>query len=694
MQTVLWWHLHQPDYREPDGKTAGLPWVRMHALRAYTDLCAVAQKTGLAGMTINIVPSLADQLDDIANDRCEDRHHALARRVVEGDDSALAAAFLVHASPTPRPITSLPRFDELRQKAKIDGVVPTADEVTDAIALFHLSWVGFTLGERPEVAKMLKRGRGFTRDDVAELLKLSRDASAEVLDRFRKARHENLIHLTTTPYFHPILPLVIDGEVAKEATSDKGAPVFRARPDAKAQVERAAERHEELFGERPKAIWPAEGALSEDAAHVIAEAGFEVAASDEELLRHSLQAHDAHDVHLHPWRHESSGLHLLFRDRALSDDWGFVYRDLHPNDAAKAFVKGVHERKRRGGTICPVILDGENPFEFYPAAGREHLYAFAERAKKELELVSPVEAATRSPQKLKRLRTGSWIHASLDIWAGDAEDRRAWALLHAVRLEIDLDKLAESDRAKAEHHLFAAEGSDWFWWYGPEFDIPDAPAFDALFRGHLKAAMAFANRETTDDSKTADVSSAEVHARREGILAALERPVFLAKKATRGRRCAPWPIDGLFPKDQRKLTFLERQNALHVAADEDGGAMHKGASVIEDVWLRANNEAVAIAFAARGDVETVTTVVRGELKSAGAETKASEAQRTYASDDVRLQKEDGRVFGQAVIAWSELKVSEGEPVRIHVRAKAGAAEEELPASGVVVTRPSRDQFEA
>lgn len=692
MRTVLWWHLHQPDYREPDGKTAGLPWVRMHALRAYTDLCAVAQQTGLAGMTINIVPSLADQLDDIATHRCEDRHHALARRVVEGDRAAEKAAFLAHASPTPRPMVALPRFDELRAKATTEGATPTTDDVTDAIALFHLSWVGFTLGARPEIAAMLKRGRGFTRDDVAALLKLSRDASAEVLDRFRQARQDKLIHLTTTPYFHPILPLVIDGEVAKEATSDKGAPVFSARSDAKAQVERAAVRHEELFGERPEAIWPAEGALSEEAAHVIADAGFKVAASDEELLRQSLRAHDAHDVHLHPWRHESSGLHLLFRDRALSDDWGFVYRDLHPKDSAAAFIKGVQERRRRGGTVCPVILDGENPFEFYPLAGRDHLLAFAERAQKEIELVSPVEAVARNPQKLKHLRTGSWIHASLDIWAGDAEDRRGWALLHAVRQEIDLEKLAASDRAKAEHHLFAAEGSDWFWWYGPEFDIPDAPAFDALFRGHLQAALVFANRDRLESGE--EEASADVVKRRDALRAALERPVFLEKESKRGRRCAPWPTAGAFEPAQRRLSFLERQNSINVAANEDGGAMHKGASVIEGLWLRTTHEALAIAFAARGDIETVTTVVHGEIKSAGTQTKKSEAQRLFVHDDERLLKEGGSVFGQAIIAWSELKVSEGEPVRVQVRAKSGAAEEALPVDGVVIRRPYADQFEA
>ena len=39
---VFLWHLHQPDYRDPVGVgDMALPWVRLHATGAYTDLAAV-----------------------------------------------------------------------------------------------------------------------------------------------------------------------------------------------------------------------------------------------------------------------------------------------------------------------------------------------------------------------------------------------------------------------------------------------------------------------------------------------------------------------------------------------------------------------------------------------------------------------------------------------------------------------------
>src|SRR5690606_15600594 len=119
---------------------------------------------------------------------------------------------------------------------------------------------------------------------------------------------------------------------AREATWDHGAPPPFAWPeDAAAQVVTALDRHEALFGHRPRAMWPAEGSLSEAALDVFAAAGVEVVATDEALLAKS-RGHQPPSLppaaHLYPWRHERTGVNVLFRDRRLSDDWGFVYRDL------------------------------------------------------------------------------------------------------------------------------------------------------------------------------------------------------------------------------------------------------------------------------------------------------------------------------------------------------------------------------
>ena len=42
----------------------------------------------------------------------------------------------------------------------------------------------------------------------------------------------------------------------------------------------------------------------------------------------------------------------------------------------------------------------------------------------------------------------------------------------------------------ARDHLLAAEGSDWFWWYGDDFATDQKPEFDRLFRARIAAAYA------------------------------------------------------------------------------------------------------------------------------------------------------------------------------------------------------------
>ena len=207
MESVLWWHLHQPDYRDPLLDEARLPWVRMHALRAYTDLVTVAQEDGLSGMTLNLVPSLMDQLQDLGQGKNEDRHLKTARRFLAGDDRAQLDAFFLHAVPTPRPLLPLPRFEPLRQKAA-RGEPPSKQEAVDAIVLFHLSWVGFTVGRDPRIEELFKRQRNYEMEDARYLLGLSSSTCAWVLPRMRNASDEGVLNLSCTPYFHPILPLV------------------------------------------------------------------------------------------------------------------------------------------------------------------------------------------------------------------------------------------------------------------------------------------------------------------------------------------------------------------------------------------------------------------------------------------------------------------------------------------------------
>lgn len=649
MNVVLWWHFHQPDYREPGGTSAHFPWVRMHAFRAYTDLIALAIDEDLRGMTINMVPSLADQLEDLASGLVEDRHHRLARHIAAGDDALVEEAFFAHAVPTPVPHRALPRFQELQTRARARSPVRTQDAI-DACVLFNLAWAGFTAAGAPLVDELFERGRDYQRDDITRLLALTREMAGGVLPRLRRARELGICHVTTTPYAHPILPLLVDTQVAKEATHDKGAPLpFSAIDDAHLHVSRAVERHLALFGEKPRAMWPAEGALSEGALDVITAHGIEVVASDEELLRKSLEQNDR-DAHLSAWKHARTGVGLLFRDRGLSDDWGFVYRDLPAENAARSFVDGCLARADRG-SLVPVILDGENPFERFQHAGHEHLIAFAREAKKKLKFLSPEEACAARPRTLSRLATGSWIHASLDIWAGDEEDRRGWDVLARVRRAIDLDLLDGEARDRAERHLLAAEGSDWFWWFGPEFRIPDKAGFDALFRRHLEEA----------------VSAAGVA---KDLLPRLDEPI--ARAGELAHRAVP-PIGSVVENSPDGAVSLWR-DARGIANGADQGSMHRGAPLVEDFAVLLSPRSAHVRARFRRDVTKAELI---DLKS----------DKAIASAEPDPLK-DGIFMLRTTVPFDD------DTLHLAVRAEVRGIEERAPREGaLVLERPSRRFYE-
>ena len=105
-----------------------------------------------------------------------------------------------------------------------------------------------------------------------------------------------------------------------------------------------------------------------------------------------------------------------------------------------------------------------------------------------------ISSAIRRRKSLTTLHTGSWIGSNFDIWIGEEEENRAWDLLGETRAflqqQIDAGALAGPRQERALREIYAAEGSDWFWWYGPDFSTENDALFDDLFRQHLKNVYA------------------------------------------------------------------------------------------------------------------------------------------------------------------------------------------------------------
>ena len=512
LDLAIVWHMHQPVYRDPRSGDFILPWVRLHASRAYYDMARALEPHPGAKVHVNLVPSLLDQLEAYAENTARDRWLELTEKPAA--DLELAERELVWSRffmvDWDTELNRLPRYRELLLRrgtdlAKVDlprlARESTPEELRDLQVLFNLAWTGFALrAEDPALRELLARGRGFREEDKRPVLAAQQRAAQAVVPLFRALEERGQIELTTTPYYHPILPLVIDSDTARQGLPSAHLPTrFRHPEDARRQIALAREAHELRFGRRPTGMWPAEGSVSEEAAALFAAAGVKWIASDEGVLLRSLSEPARTAIHM-PYRLETPAgpIDLVFRDRGLSDLIGFTYAKQPPDVAVANLLGHLREidlaanGERR---LVSIILDGENPWEHYPESGRaflDRLYgALGDPGQSVARTVRLRDALPeRRPRTLSRLHAGSWIDANFRIWIGHPEDVQGWEALGKVRRALaEAEGRVSADRLKrAGDAILMAEGSDWFWWFGDDFTTENAAEFDSLFRGYLAVA--------------------------------------------------------------------------------------------------------------------------------------------------------------------------------------------------------------
>jgi alpha-amylase/alpha-mannosidase (GH57 family) len=505
------WHLHQPLYRLRGERVCFMPWVRLHAIRSYYDMPRVLEEFPAVRPTFNLTATLIEQIR--AYERGDSDLFRETGRIPAHDMNETQRAFLVQhffAAPVETMIAGLPRYAEIherreravRRRGSADAwkELSTAD-YRDLQVLFDLSWFGFKAREDfPEVQALLDKGRDFTRTDLERVHALEDEILRRVLPLYRAAAAAGRIEISTSPYAHPILPLVIDTEVAREALPQAPLPPrFSAPGDAARQIDDALDLAERELGVRPRGLWPSEGSVSREAIESMSRRGIAWTASDEQVLAMSRMDLPADPGR--PWTLAGlpDGPHLVFRDHDLSDRIGFSYAHTDPQRAADGFLATVLDRSRAaagGGRLVLVALDGENPWDHYPQAGGAFLRALYGALPRFPSIVceTVTEAITRCPERgtIERLHSGSWIHGDFGTWIGGPEKNRAWALLGEVRAHLAgafEDAPAKGEEARAAwSSLRAAEGSDWFWWLDGQFTTSYRSVFDETFRAHLRQA--------------------------------------------------------------------------------------------------------------------------------------------------------------------------------------------------------------
>lgn len=498
------WHMHQPFYKDLITGEYKLPWTRMHALKDYYGMVRILEEFPTVHQTFNLVPSMMVQVEEYATGIAIDPYLQVALKpaenLTEAEQDFLLRQFF-HAYP-PRMIYRYPRYGELYDAANAQRGVGrrlfSTQEFRDLQVLSQLAWFDEEFQEKdPEVRDLIAKGRHYSLADQRLMGEKQRKIIAMVNPAYKRAAASGQVEISTTPYYHPILPLLCDSSIA--AVSHPGVPLpprFQYPQDARRQLELAHRYITREFGSSPVGLWPSEGSVSDAVFHLACETGFQWTATDSGVLARTLGHTPGVDAIYRPYRwvqgdHE---LRVLFRDHFLSDLIGFVYSRMGAREAAEDFLRRIRENCRGivdagRDALVPIILDGENAWEYYQNNGRPFLRELYSRiaAEPRMSAVTISEALARVPaEPLSHIFPGSWINANFDVWIGAEEDNQAWTHLLRARQAFDAaGNLPEERLRLAFEEVLIAEGSDWCWWYGPEHDSANRVEFDQLYRSHL-----------------------------------------------------------------------------------------------------------------------------------------------------------------------------------------------------------------
>ncbi|MEN8154474.1 MAG: glycoside hydrolase family 57 protein [Acidobacteriota bacterium] len=527
IKIALLWHMHQPWYKGAFSGKFELPWVRIHAIKDYYGMVKILEDLPDIKVTFNLVPSLLVQLDEYAQGKKD-----IWQEVFDIESEKLSreeAGFIVNnffSVNYDNHIKPYPDYERLYKKKENTGNVKNSDwrNVFNANELRDIqAWSLLTnfdeiyKRENTEIIKLLKKGKNFSEKDKKILSEIELKLLKKIIPLYKKMWGSGQIEISTTPYYHPILPLLIDPQLGRE--TNPSLPEydldFNWKEDAEEHIKQSLDYMEEMFGKRPEGMWPSEGSVSQEVVEIMDRFGIKWTATDEKIL-HKSKIRAGEDVsYFMPWIVEGKNIKIFFRDNYLSDQIGFFYKNGDQGKNAKDLFDKIISSGKSGDEeiVVPIILDGENAWEYYSGSGRVFLKEFFRLVAESdnAECVTFSEASSSDHGVMEKLAAGSWINGNFNIWIGDEEDRRAWKLIRETKLILEnrWKDIPVSDQNEIKEHIKIAQGSDWFWWYGSENHTDDLETFDRLFRENLIKALLIAGEVIPGD---------------------LEKPVFFSKR--------------------------------------------------------------------------------------------------------------------------------------------------------------------
>ncbi|ABR30664.1 glucodextranase DOMON-like domain-containing protein [Thermosipho melanesiensis] len=470
LNVAIIWHHHQPLYKIPGEEQFMMPWVRTHGVNDYPYMADLVKYLKTGKVTFNLVPSLLLQIEDYLKGQLDEYQRlSLNENLTKQEKQFLINHFF---DINPQFVNAHERYKELMEK-KVSGEEFTDQDLLDLKVCWNLYWINIEYINQDERLKSLTSKKHYTKEDLIYVLDYHKKLLSEIVEKYKTLWDNDKVELITTPFYHPILPILVD---------------MGWKDDAVIQIKEGLSYFEKIFGKRPVGMWPSEQAVSQEVLEIIAENNIKWIVTDKQILQKSGIDIGKVENFLRPYKVKTSkgDVVVFFRDTDLSDRIGFKYSQMHAESAVKDFIETLHQYQKLnkdGNLVITIALDGENAWEHYPNNGNDFRKLLYKKLSEDplINLVTLSEYIEKFGVKntLDKIAKGSWVSGSLDTWIGETEENQAWKRLKDARkvlLEKGLDDISK-------HLLMAAEGSDWFWWYGTDQDAGNNEyLFDMQFK--------------------------------------------------------------------------------------------------------------------------------------------------------------------------------------------------------------------
>jgi len=540
LSLAIYWHMHQPVY-EIEG-TYLMPWTRLHAVKDYLDMVLVLENFPKLRLNFDVVPALMDTVVDYANGK-HDIHSELTVSDVYNMNEEEKAFVLNNFfnSKFETMIFKSENYKNLYQKRYSKDVCNFDDfspqEISDLMALFNLVWIDSVHFKRyPKLKDLWNKQYNYTLDDRIEIINIHRQIIKEIIPTYKKYVAEGRIEMTTSAYYHSILPILIDlkGSTKKGYTTEGLPSSWGMVEDAKAQIKRALDRVEEIMGVRPKGFWPPELCLGPKTLGILAQEGIEWTISDEGILSDSIGfdfirdfkgnlTDPYHLLKVYEYQTKQHSINIIFRDRSIANLINFEYSGFESKVAANDLYNKIKTTQNKllvspdKTHLLTIALDGENCWENYQNDGFEFLNTFysliEEDHSLETILITDYIRKEKYKKNLTKIHSGSWIDKTFKYWIGESTKNKAWNYLKNTRdaYESFIKKNKNHPNAQiAYRELMIAEGSDWFWWYGEPNHSGQDYVFDYMYRERLKNVYYLLGLEPPEELNNSLISTIEL----------------------------------------------------------------------------------------------------------------------------------------------------------------------------------------